>query len=103
MYERAPRVQAASGAPRRTRAFAGIYGKFTRPCPRSRSEVDVVLLDGLIDTRAEPLHQVVDDGRLVFGIVAGPGARFHLDEPCLIRPVEQAIEVHVELHAAVGD
>src|SRR5437762_2176014 len=74
-----------------------------RPALKLRMpELDVVLLNRIVGTCAEPLEQLCDDGGFVLRVSARPGSRLHLDEVSARWRTQQAVEVHVELHAVIG-
>src|SRR5713226_7012459 len=66
-------------------------------------ELDVAVADRVVRPGAEQREQIGDDGCFVLRIALRPRARLHLDEIALARRVQQPIEVHVELDAAVDE
>src|SRR5262249_53740594 len=70
--------------------------------PRA-SQIHIVFVDGLIDARPETFQQFRNDGGLVLGVAARPGARFHFEEVTVRGGMEQSVDVYVKLGSPVAD
>src|SRR4051794_40682161 len=68
-----------------------------------RSQIYVVLVDGLVGAGTEPLEQLRDDCGLVLRVTPRPRPRFHFEEKALGGRMHQTIDVNVELCAAITD
>src|SRR5439155_8359736 len=69
----------------------------------ARDELHVAVADRVVRAGAKQREQLGDHRRLVLRVALRPRARLHLDEIAVARRVQQPIEVHVELDAAVDE